>query len=135
MPLSPNDQTSSSSLCEERTCSRPPGGVAWIALRSRISARWRRASGSVQVLGVESHGVRLFREILTAQVEHDLMVQALIHHSVMAGAPGGDLEREVQQEELVQALGGIHPGRCRCKGSASHSARVRRGFGVLLRQR
>src|SRR5439155_21762803 len=46
-----------------------------------------------------------------------------------------DLEREVQQEELVQALGGIHPGRCRCKGSASHSARVRRGFGDLLPQR
>ena len=57
----------------------------------------------VQVLGVESHGVRLFREILTAQVEHDLMVQALIHHSVMAGAPGGDLEREVQGRPTAAA--------------------------------
>ena len=35
---------------DERTWTRPPGGVTWSALRSRISARCRRASGSAQVV-------------------------------------------------------------------------------------
>ena len=108
--------------CAERTWIRPPGGVAWSALRSRISARCRRPSGSAQVLGAEasrSASSRTPREELSRS-----------NSPSRARAP----HRACKAGDAVRADGRQTSGRGGCGGPAAAwpvMIRSEHGLGIL----